>query len=176
MNYPKTNTSGIDSTIKHLQTYLHDNLTRLWSVPKFDVYGRVYKNKRDAKVFPEYYLGGKEYKEVLLDDTRDGILFFSPSDFTDVIGRSLITDTDLIFSVNLKNIGSNFERQDEEIRLDVLNLLSNYTRKQEVKRIIIGLNNVYQDYNGVAEYFKDMQEYHHFKITLELRYSNNKCN
>lgn len=176
MNYTKEHTNGIDTPIKHLQTYLHDRLKMLWGVTKFDVYGRVYKNKREDKVFPEYYIGGKEYKEVLFSDTRDGVLFFSSSDFTDVNGSNLEQDCDIIVAINLKSIGSNFERQDEEVRQQVLFLLENYTRRQEVKSVVTGLDNVYRDYNGVSEYFKDMQEFHHFKITLRLRYINNKCN
>lgn len=175
MNYLKENTTGIDTPIKGLQTYLYDSLVCDWSLDRFDAYGRVYKNKRDSKIVPEYYENNREYKEVLLDDTRDGIMFFSPSDITNAYGDLLIQECDIIFTFNLKSLSYSNEREDEEVRQRVLFLLNSYPRKQEVKQIITGLKNVYSDYNGVQEYFYDMQDFHHFKITLELRFNNNNC-
>lgn len=173
MNYLKENTTGIDTPIKGLQTYLYDSLVCDWSLDRFDAYGRVYKNKRDSKIVPEYYENNREYKEVLLDDTRDGIMFFSPSDITEVNGNSLNQDCDILFTLNLKSLGYSDYREDEEVRQRVVYLLNNYPRRQEVTQIVTGLNNVYRDYNGVQEYFYDMQDFHHFKITLNIRYSNN---
>ena len=175
LNYLKENTSGIDTPIRKLQIYLYDNLVNLWGFNLFDSYGRVYKNKRDNKTIPEYYSGKKEYKEVLLDDNLDGIMFFSLSDFTNVISYTSIKDCDIIFSINLKRLGFSEERQDEEVRQQVLTLLNNYTTNHKVKSEVTGLGNVYKDYNGVQDYFYDMQDFHHFKITLEIRYNNLKC-
>lgn len=175
MNYLKENTTGIDTPIKGLQVYLYDNIVDSFGLNKFDAYGRVYRNKKNSKVIPEYYVKKKEYKSVLLDDRKDGIMFFSPSDTAQVNGNSLIQDCDILFTVNLSKICCDEGRQDEEFRQRVLFLLNNYTRRQEVTQIQTGLNNVYRDYDGVADYFKDMQSFHHFKITLNIRFSNNNC-
>lgn len=173
MNYLKEHTVGIDTKIKELQTYLYNELISKGKYYNFDAYGRVYKNKRSNKVIPEYYVGNKEYKEILLDDNLDGIMFFSPSDFSTINGNISIQDCDIIFSVNLSNCNDN--RQDEEVRQDVLFLLTQKAKKGELKNVVTGLDNVYSDYNGVADYFYDMQNFHHFKITIELNFTNNKC-
>ena len=76
MNYLKQNTTGVDTVIKGLQKYLYDNLKQKWCFNDFEGYGRVYKNKKNGKVMPEYYTSDKEYKEVLLDDRLQGIMFF----------------------------------------------------------------------------------------------------
>lgn len=173
MNYLKTNTVGVDKPIKDLQEYLYNSLVDRWDFNDFDAYGRVYKNKKENFVYPEYYSGDKEYLEVLLDDRKDGIMFFSTSDTTTVNGNSLVQDCDIMFSINLNSF-SQSERMDEEVRQNVVYALNNYYNRFETKEVVTGLVNVYRDYNGVANYFFDMQDFHHFKVTIELRYSN-KC-
>lgn len=173
MNYLKSNTKGIDTIIKGLQSYLYDSITSYWDLNNFDGYGRVYKNKRNEKVVPEYYKSNREYKEVLLSDKKDGIMFFVASDTTEVNGNSLIQNCDILFTINLNKIGLNNERQDEEFRQKIIYFLNNYPRRQEITQIHTGLSNVYLDFNGVQEYFYDMQDFHHFKTTLNIRFSNN---
>ena len=104
MNYLRENPVGIDAKIAPLQTYLYDNIVSRWSLEDFSGYGRVYKNKKNGLIVPEYYVSEKEYEEVLLDDRLNGIMFFSPSDKTDVYGDLLIQECDVIFSFNLKCI------------------------------------------------------------------------
>ena len=175
MNNLKLHTTGIDTPIKGLQIYLYDNIVANWSLINFDGYGRVYKNRKRGAVIPDYYEGEREYKEVLLSDKKDGIMFFSPSDTVNVYSNLVVQDCDIIFTFNLSKLGSNQYRQDEELRQRILFLLNNYVKQNKVKKIETGLNNVYRDYNGVQNYFKDMQEFHHFKVTLELRFINNNC-
>lgn len=175
MNYLKETTLGIDDPIQRLQTYLYDSLVERWGFTDFNGYGRVYKNKRNDLVVPEYYASNREYKEVLLDDRINGIMFFSPSDTIDIFGSLMTQECDIIFSFNLKDIGVSNEREDEKIRQFILFTLNNYKGKKEIRQTVTGLNNVYIDYNGVADYFYDMQDFHHFKIKVLLRYINKNC-
>lgn len=175
MNYLKTTVTGIDEKIKPLQTYLYDNIVSKWGLSNFDGYGRVYKNRRKDLVIPEYYISNKEYKEVLLSDKRDGIMFFSPSSKSNTYGSLVVQNCDIMFSLNLKTLNGNEERQDEEARQYILGLLNQYVIDLGDKEIETDLRFVYKDYNGVASYFYDMQEFHHFKIKIELRFNNKRC-
>lgn len=176
MNYLRQNPVGVDSEIQRIQYKLYSEITKYWQLDDFNGYGRVYKNKRDKLIIPEYYVSNKEYEDVLLDDKLNGIMFFSPSDTTQVNGTLLTQDCDLIFTFNLRSLGISNEREDEKARQVVLSILNNYDARQDfVKQTKTGLTNVYEDYNGVANYFYDMQDFHHFKVTLGLRYFNKKC-
>ena len=176
MNYLRENPVGIDSEIILIQKYLYNSIVSRWSLPDFSGYGRVYKNKKNSLIIPEYYVSEKEYEEVLLDDRLNGIMFFSPSDTADVYGDLVIQECDVIFTFNLSCIEFSNEREDEKIRQLILADLNDYRAKSDfVKQIQTGLTNVYRDYNGVADYFHDMQDFHHFKIRLQLRFNNKKC-
>ena len=176
MNYLRENPVGIDADIIKIQTYLYENIINRWCLEDFNGYGRVYKNKKNSLIIPEYYVSEKEYEEVLLDDRLNGIMFFSPSDTADVYGDLIIQECDVIFTFNLASIEFSNEREDEKIRQLILADLNDYlARKDFVKQIQTGLTNVYGDYKGVADYFHDMQNFHHFKIRLELRFNNKKC-
>jgi len=175
LNYRRKHKVGVDVEIDSLQKYLYDNIVCKWNLDDFNGYGRVYKNKRNKLIIPEYYVSEKEYKEVLLDDRLNGIMFFSTSNFAKTYGTLLVQDVDIIFTFNLSSLQFCEEREDEYIRQYIYSLMNQYSSKQEVKQITTGLNNVYSDYNGVADYFFDMQDFHHFKITTEIRYFNKNC-
>lgn len=175
MNYLKTDVAGVDVVIKKLQTYIYDNLVEMLGVTSLDAYGRVYKNIKKDLIVPEYYASSKEYREVLLDDNKDAIMFFSPNDTSNIYGSLSVQECDLIFSVDLTSISGDNERKDEELRQQVLFLINRYNNNVKAIRVETGLQNVYSDYPGVFSYFLDMQEFHHFKITLELRYTNTSC-
>ena len=176
MNYLRENPVGIDLEISRIQTALYDNIVERWNLQDFKGYGRVYKNKKNDLIIPEYYVSEKEYEDVLLDDRLNGIMFFSPSDNAEVYGDLIVQNCDVIFTFNLKCLEFSNEREDEKIRQLILGWLDDYkSNKGFIKQIKTGLTNVYNDYNGVANYFYDMQNYHHFKVTLELRFNNKKC-
>lgn len=175
MNYLKETPTGIDKEIKNLQIYLYDRISLKFGLNDFDAYGRVYKNRRNDLIIPEYYLSNRDYKEVLLDDRRSGIMFFSPeSRFTDY-GGLVEQYCDIMFTFNLTRLYGNDNRNDEETRNFILTLLNNYVDRLGDKEVETDLRFVYKDYNGVASYFYDMQEFHHFKIKVKLRFNNKTC-
>lgn len=176
MNYLRENPIGIDFEINKIQKFLYDKIVERWSLEDFNGYGRVYKNKKNNLIIPEYYVSEKEYEDVLLDDRLNGIMFFSPHKDADVYGDLIVQKCDVIFTFNLSSLGFSNEREDEKIRQFILYSLNNFNRKTDfIKQIKTDLTNVYSEFNGVANYFYDMQYFHHFKVTLELRFNNNKC-
>lgn len=176
MIYLRENPIGIDEEINRLQKYLYDRIIEKWGLQDFEAYGRVYKNKRNSLTIPEYYISKREYKEVLLDDRLSGIMFFSAKDKTEVSGNLLIQECDIIFTFNIESLEGSNQREDEKVKHFILSELKNYNSNVHFfNKIETGLNNVYQDYNGVSKYFRDMQEFHHFKTTVKLKYNINKC-
>lgn len=176
MNYLRENPVGIDIEINKIQTFLYNKIVERWSLQNFNGYGRVYKNKKSGLIVPEYYVSEKEYEDVLLDDRLNGIMFFSPNKDADIYGDLIIQKCDVIFTFNLACLEFSNEREDEKIRQVILSYLNTFdSRKDFIEQIKTELENVYRDYNGVANYFYDMQNFHHFKVTLELRFNNKKC-
>lgn len=175
-NFLKTDTVGVDTTVKRIQIHLYDRLLLEWGADKIDGYGRVYKNEREGGTVPEFYVNNKEYREVLLDDTKNAIFFFNIGDFSEVIGTLRIVDCEIIFSVNLKAIKGDLERQDEEVRQEALLILDKRFKSFEISEVVKGLENVYSDFTFSIEQFKDMQQFHHFKIKGKLRYTNSCVN
>ena len=175
MNCIKTDTLGVDTPIKRIQTLLHDVLSVEWNLSKLDVYGRVYNNKRNNNIIPEYYLGNKEYKEVLLNDNREGIIFFNIGDSHVLEGNEFTVDCEIIFSLDLEAINGNEYRSDTEVHMQCFELVKRFKSIFDFKSIETGLENVYSNYRGVESYFKGMQVYHHFKIIGKITYTNTNC-
>lgn len=176
MNYLRGKAYGVDVEIEKIQTYLYNNIKDRFCLGDLDSYGRVYKNKKSGLVIPEYYVSDGEYKEVLLDDRVSAVMFFSTSDEAEVNGSLITQDCDLLFSINLSKLGFSNDRDDEKIRQIVVSYLRIYNQRDDfVKQATTKLEKVYRDFNGVSNYFYDMQDYHHFKIKLGLRYNNINC-
>lgn len=173
MNYLKENPKGVDVSVNRVQKILYEGITCKWGSDGIDGYGRIYANRRKDNIVPEYYTKDKEYREVLLDDTKTAIFFFNIGD-ADVNGRFAEADCEILFSVNLYSIGGNETRDDEEVRNDVVLVLDRYAHGfSKDFEIIKGLDNVYSGFRGCADYFKDMQEFHHFKLKGKIRYNIN---
>ena len=174
MNHLKENSVGIDIEIERLQIFLYDNICKKFCLDDFNGYGRVYKNKRNGLIIPEYYESNRDYREVLLDDRISGTMFFNTDSEATINGTLNTQDCEIIFTFNLNSLLFKDGRDDEYIRQYIILLLNQFDAREEQKTITTGLENVYRDFNGVAKYFYDMQDYHHFKITKELRI-NTKC-
>jgi len=175
MNYQKQNKVGVDVPIERIKDIMYNKLVSKWGVSDLDVYGRVYKNKRSKKQIPEYYVGGNEYKSVLLDDRKTGIIFFNIKDNISTNGGNLSVGCEIIVTVNLNTLNGNNERTDANIQADVFNCLNTHHGILSLDDIIVGVENVYNEFRGVSDYFIDMQEFHHFKISGTINYSNNNC-
>ena len=173
MNFVKTNVVGVDKPIKKIQTFLYEN----WANDDFNAYGRVYKHEKNGKTFPLYYGSNREYEEVLFDDSLEGSYFFNVGDSEKIkINGDVTSSCEILFSIDLSSIKGDIERQDEEIKQEVIEHLQRFKGIFNIEEIVTGLDNVYSNFNGVSDYFKDLQPYFHFKIKGEILYNINlKC-
>ena len=173
MNNTKPNPVGVDKAIDRIQTYVYDN----WATVDFDFYGRVYKHEVNGRVLPLFYTSLRNYKEVLLNDNLDGICFFNVSDSEQVSENGDVTsDCDIMFSINLSNLKGDTNRMDEEIKQELLETLYRFKGIFNIKEVIKGLESVYSEFNGVSDYFKNLQPYLHLRIKGEILYNFNlKC-
>lgn len=173
MNYIKENTAGVDTPIKRIKNYLYNTLVTKWDVSNLDAYGRVYRNENRDMVMPEYYLDNGEYKDVTLSDNKDGIIFFDIGDNHNVDGNVINVDCEIIFTLNISALYGDETRSDAEARKEAFNALNLFRGTFTIESIETGLKNVYSNFRGVAGLFLDMQEFHHFKISGKINYTNN---
>lgn len=173
MNFLKTNSVGIDKPIKKIQTYLYEN----WADDTFNAYGRVYKHEKNNKIFPLYYSSNRDYDEVLLDDSLTGSYFFSIGNSEKIeINGNVTSPCEILFTVDLSTLTGDLERQDEEIKQEVIEHLQRFKGIFNISEVVTGLDNVYSEFTGVADHFKDLQPYFHFKIKGDILYNINlKC-
>lgn len=165
MNYLKENPVGIDRQIERLQAKLFNSL----GFDNIDAYGRVYIDDKKGKRKPLFFLRENDYKEVLIDDTKSGVLFFVENEKSKLESPQLVTEIDIIFLLDLKKVYPNIvHRADEEARLKILNVLHR-CRYLEVSEITKGIKAL-SDFDTKLN---DMQPYHFIKFTGDLRYQFN---
>lgn len=175
MNFVKTSPVGIDIPIRKLQTRIYNVLCDWGDI---DGYGRVYRNPKKDRVIPEFYKGDGDYQEVLINDCRDSIFFFDMHPETDVSNRDYATTRlDIIFYVNLKNLIGLTDRQDEEVRNRVIQILKSKPYNYRMEKMYTTIDKVYSEFKGVAEILKnkDMSYYHHFRISGLISYRASNC-
>lgn len=170
-----SNPIGVDLAIEKAQKRLHDELLTKWGINTnmFLCYGRCYRNNDKNGVIPEVYSNG-EYKELLLNDN---VIVHSFFDIGNVINYETeehqnSTTIDLVFFVNLNKLYSNNLRQDEKVRQDVQLIFEGGKNGLLLQTISIG-NQALSEYSGYkkdAMKFKDMNQYHIFKMTYQLNY------
>lgn len=122
MNHIKNIPVGIDVTIQDMQIELYDALSESWG--DINGFGRVYKQDKQERIIPEYYVGNSEYKEVLTNDSFVGTFFFIEDD--EIISTSLCLSrnrVDLYVLVDAAKAREDVDHYpDEEIRLQVLRI------------------------------------------------------
>lgn len=169
MNHLKTNPVGIDKAIQQLQIRLYEHL-------EFDNgYGRVYKVEKDTNRFiPAHFVNETEdYIEVLTDDSLNGSFFFLENRKT-IFKKDTVqikTPVDIIFQMNLNKLRSDIShRADEEMRLEILNIISLFPNF-EVNQTIKGIRAL----DGLFHQLRDMQPYHYLKVSGNIKYKNINC-
>ncbi|MBS3993118.1 MAG: hypothetical protein KGZ87_05330 [Bacteroidetes bacterium] len=169
MNHILTNPKGIDAVIQKIQMYLFDNLN--WG--EIEVYGRVYKNQsKDKKDVPEAYIGKNEYKDVLINDTKNGSIFFIEGPKHNSKEGIRFTNTvKIVFMLNLQKIyPESVHRADMEAQMKAIELIRKKTwfsfEKME-KGIKESLDDFYTE--NLKGY--DEHPFHVFSISGEITYN-----
>lgn len=87
--------------------------TYLWAANSCSWYGRCQVNYREDKAIPEVLTSGNEYRDVLLDDTKDAICFFK------VLPERTLNEAtvEIYFAVNLNKLYSSVTERATEYAL-----------------------------------------------------------
>lgn len=164
---------GLDKEIGMLKKHIEKKLK--WKDVEF--FGRVYKNPTkndDGKSIPEVYTGEKEYKEVLTNDLKSGVVFFSDSEkHSSVNSQEMETELSIIFILNLSKLKSDQVRSDIEIQHEALVLL-NETKQLSISELSIGLDAM-KEFDTSKIKLSDMQPWHIFSIKGKIKYNINNC-
>lgn len=160
----KNNPVGVDKPIQEIAQELYDSL----GYSSMEGYGRVDLIERKGKTIPCHFLDGIDYKEIVLKKS-DVTYFFLENNKTEVLNRlQSKSNFDVVFLINLKKAEPNItHRADEEVRVKISNILSNYS-KEMLKSTTRGGDAIDFDSNLV-----DMQPYHFIKFSCELVYNIN---
>lgn len=176
MNYNDYPSKGIDHKIKLIQNALELHL----GFTGVDFYGRVQKAlAKDGKSFtPEVHVSNKERKGVFYDDRNapgGNVFFIDDDNHTSKDGKLFTAKVKIVFMLNLNKLFPNATyRADSEVQ-DICVKLVEKIKALEVTGIEKGLKNVFKDFNIENIKLNDLQPYHTFSITGDLKYTFN-CN
>lgn len=162
MNNLKTNPVGLDQEIGKIQKILYDKLSNIWS-GDFDGYPRCYIVRRDKLNTIEYYQGNKEYGNLVNTD-KSKFFFVAESDRTTENKVHFSQRVELYFILDLKACYPDvLHRCDEEVRQDVLDILSKHC-SCDIDSLVVGLKNVFSSVSYKETF--DTQPKHCFRIDL----------
>lgn len=175
--YLKSDAVGIDKVINQLQDWLYDSLTTTYGWSGYECYGRarLQKNPRveDRNVF-EYPLNGKDYLQMGMDDKVMATSFFHRKELShdEVTGATVV----LFFNINLKKLlNQSSSRLDEDAIMDVLNVLSVNPPNFKVGIIKQGTEDVYSEYNVLAQDRDNYSDFVVFSIELTGTFLHKYC-
>lgn len=187
--WTKTSPVGIDISVQRFQEFLYPQLKTIWGIANdtdYDCHGRAYRNQTVDGYIPEVFVGvgtdpnQPDYKEVLLDDNKVAMSFFSLGETTRYDTGNANAQLALIFLVNVPELKPSIEyRGDEEIRNDVEKLCQIDRFGFRMTDMIMGLDQVFKEYTGwrVKEgmKFRDMHPTHCFRLNFNVLYDINEC-
>lgn len=183
MKFTRTTVTGIDTPIQGHQDWLYPKLVTAWgldgaSAKDYNSYGRAYRNERENGFVPEVFMGGRDYQEVLLNDKVKALSFYSVDGVVPFRNNQFVAQVALIFFADLKRLAPGADRNDEELRQDVIKLVQgNLNYGFKFTGYEVGVENVLKDYAGVFRdermKFRDMQPFHSFCLNFELTYKQN---
>lgn len=169
MIHLKNTPIGIDEKIQLIQKAIYNTIG--WT--DIEVYGRVNKNTKDGKkIYPEYYIGNGEYKEVLTDDTKQCTVFFiDRGNHKTKEGIRFEATVSVVFIVNLKKLQTE-DIKAEQIALKAVQKINLF----EIEELNKGIKESLKDFYTEGIKFSDMYPYHVFAIEGKINYQiNSNC-
>lgn len=153
---------GIDVPIEKQRLIFNDHL---WTGFNCSWNGRCQVNYRDEKTVPEVLVSGSDYKDVLLDDSKDAISFFYVQPERTIDEATV----EIYFAVKLPTLYPLVtERATEYALLDAID---------KVKRgslfSVTGIVDGYESWRtfGMVKKEDNMQPFYLFKLITKLQYS-----
>jgi hypothetical protein len=183
MLFTRTEITGVDSPIDGFQRMLYPKIVAVWgmetgSVKDYNSYARAYKNQTEDGYIPEVFVGGKEYKEVLVDDRIKALSFFTVNDNISFSGNQLKGQVSLLFFINLEKIAPGINRNDEKVRQQIIQMVQG-TKSYgfDFQGVETGIDNVLRDFSGLRKTigmkYRDMHPFHCFKLNFTVNYKSN---
>jgi len=164
---------GLDIEVSRIKSHLEKSL----GYNNVEFFGRVYKNptKNDnGKVVPEIYTGAKEYKEVLTNDLKNGIVFFFDSGkHTMANSIEMQTQLSVVFILNLSKLKGDLTRNDAEVQTEVLAEILRLKQFETIE-LTSGIDAL-NEFDISKIKLSDMQPWHIFSITGQIKYNINNC-
>lgn len=164
---------GLDIEVSRIKSHLEKSL----GYKNVEFFGRVYKNptKNDnGKVVPEIYTGAKEYKEVLTNDLKNGIVFFFDSGkHTMANSIEMQTQLSVVFILNLSKLKGDLTRNDAEVQTEVLAEILRLKQFETIE-LTSGIDAL-NEFDISKIKLSDMQPWHIFSITGQIKYNINNC-
>jgi len=151
----------------------------------YQAHGRCYRNQKQDGYIAEVYMGGKEYREVYLDDRFKAISFFGLTESGIGVKIANTVEVHLIYFLNIDLVKPGIlHRADEEVRKDVQALVDTPIFGFTLTGIELGIDRVFQEYAGTilasranlnGLKFRDMHPYHCFRFDFDLTYNIKQC-
>lgn len=179
MNNLVANPIGVDKVINRLQTFIYDQIILKTSWNPIQAYGRVYKNKIEGGIIPQFYKGEGEYqKDVFITDKAGNVgnIFFSLEDKHKYLNvAEFSVETKIIFMLNLKLIyNDSDQRQDSKAQRELFNIV-NKKNQFTITRLETGLETVLKGFDLTGVKKVDLEPLHIFAFVGDLKYNINKC-
>lgn len=164
MNNLKTNPVGLDAVLHKIQVKLYDKLNTKWGI-ELNGYPRCYSLKRETKKTIEHFLGNGEY-ESLIHAENNKFFFLADGDYTQDSLNHFNTKVDLYFILNLDDLNYS-QRCDEEVRRDIIGVLSQCTNVGENIKLVTGMESIFMGF--VRNNIDDIHPYYYFKAIVEIK-------
>lgn len=165
MNHLKENPVGLDAVIHKIQVKLYDKLSELWGTT-LDGYPRCYSIKREAKKTIEHYKGKGEYIS-LIHAEKNKFFFLADSDYTQESLNHYSSKVDLYFILNLNKCKFGIQhRADEEIKRDIINIVSYCENVGENIKIVTGVDAIFMGFQ--RNEIDDIHPYYFFKAIIDI--------
>lgn len=183
MMYIRQDTPGIDKQIDGLQKLLYPQILELWGLTAeidsptgYNSYARAYRNQTKDGYVPEVFTGGKDYKEVYVNDRIKALSFFTLGEIIPFTTGQFQANVSLIFFVNLTKIVTGDDRQDEKVRQQIVKLVQGSKAFGfQFTGVEIGIDNVFREYSGFRKNegikYRDMHPFHCFRLNFKVPYT-----
>lgn len=163
---------GIDSQINLIQRDIDERLSDLWK-GSLKVYGRAIVTEKDETKRLEFW-NGTDYKELLVDDRTDASVGFKINS-RPIESDRLLSEIDIIFTVNVTNISTERTYVDEKVLIQALNIINLCGYCGQVTAIKIGVDEVFNGFETENIKHRDMAPYHIFSFSTNIEYYSNIC-
>ncbi len=168
MNHLKTDTEGIDCSIKDLQQQLYPSLVAKWG--EIDMYGRAYRNPKGRSYAPEIFSNDR-YIEMLPNSKKRGLVYFiDGTEHTNLDEGLFEAELKIVFLLNLRKIFGEGRRDDkaqteafQSVEKDVHGNFDPNGIEKTIEKVFSGF-----DTSKIKN--EDMGKYHVFAIKGKLRY------